>query len=277
MSLKIGQVLSSQIRNNPISEVADQTIDQIASRDDVIGKGFLDTYISGSFVSGKYYYLKLKVQRLSTNQTITIKLDNGDTTEDYSQYIDDFFVYSTDSETPQWAYYETIIAPGTNYNQIRLVLTRITEDFKIYEDEDKNKGRIIILDTTESKVYQIANLIQKNSNSTNNLFKSSTLVKFGIQGPSGMLMCINGQGIRIGPSGIYEIKDGYKINFLSILPKTSYQIISDNSGNQYTASYTSDVFVIDYQYDDTVLLSAKRTINNSDTEDDQNNNNTEGE
>ena len=34
------------------------------------------------------------------NQTITIKLDNGDTTEDYSQYIDDFFVYSTDSETP---------------------------------------------------------------------------------------------------------------------------------------------------------------------------------
>ena len=277
MSLKIGQVLSSQIRNNPISEVADQTIDQIASRDDVIGKGFLDTYISGSFVSGKYYYLKLKVQRLSTNQTITIKLDNGDTTEDYSQYIDDFFVYSTNSETPQWAYYETIIAPGTNYNQIRLVLTRITEDFKIYEDEDKNKGRIIILDTTESKVYQIANLIQKNSNSTNNLFKSSTLVKFGIQGPSGMLMCINGQGIRIGPSGIYEIKDGYKINFLSILPKTSYQIISDNSGNQYTASYASDVFVIDYQYDDTVLLSTKKITDNGNTENDQNNNNTEGE
>jgi len=153
MSLKIGQVLSSQIKNNPISEVDGQVIGQIASRDDIIGKGFLDTYISGSFVSGKYYYLKLKVQRLSTNQTITIKLDNGDTTEDYSQYIDDFFVYSTDSETPQWAYYETIIAPGTNYNQIRLVLTRITEDFKIYEDKDKNKGRVIILDTNESKIY----------------------------------------------------------------------------------------------------------------------------
>ena len=90
-------------------------------------------------------------------------------------------------------------------------------------------------------------------------------------------MCINGQGIRIGPSGIYEIKDGYKINFLSVLPKTSYQIVSSNSGNQYTASYTSDVFVIDYQYDDTVLLSAKKTTSNGGIEDDQNNNNTEGE
>ena len=244
MSLKIGQVLSSQIVNNTITEVRNQSIGQITSRDDVIGKGFEDTYISGSFVSGTYYYLKLKIQRLSKPQTITIKLDNSGTTEDYSQYIDDFVVFETESSTPQWAYYETIIAPGTNYNQIRLILTRITEDFTL------ENGRVIILDENESRVYQIENLIQKEVNSTNSLFKASTLTKLGIQGPSGMLMCINGQGIRIGPSGIYEIKDGYLINFLSVLPKTSYQILTDENSNNYTVGYISDNFIIDYQYDD---------------------------
>jgi hypothetical protein len=66
------------------------------------------------------------------------------------------------------------------------------------------------------------------------------LTKIGIQGPPGMLMCINGEPIRIGPSGIYEIKNGYKINFLSFIRKESYE----NGAQQL------DSFIVDYQYDD---------------------------
>jgi len=36
-----------------------------------------------------------------------------------------------------------------------------------------------------------------------------------------MLMCINGEGIRVGPSGIYEIKNGYKVKFLGIVQHNS--------------------------------------------------------
>jgi len=45
-------------------------------------------------------------------------------------------------------------------------------------------------------------------------------------------MCINGEEIRIGPSGIYEIKNGYTVNFIgfAILP----------NDNNY--------FILDYQY-----------------------------
>jgi len=34
-------------------------------------------------------------------------------------------------------------------------------------------------------------------------------------------MCINGEPIRIGPSGIYEIRNGYKVNFLGFVPGKS--------------------------------------------------------
>ena len=264
MSLKIGQVLSSQITENTLSKFENVTISNITTRDDVIGRNFQDIVFSPvPFESGNYYYLKLVVKRISSRQDITIKLDNSGATEDYTQYIDDFTVFgidSTEEDHFEWAYYETIIAPGTNYNQIRLILTRTEADFEekttiIENNEEKEyNGRIIELDKQKSGIYQIKNLIEKDGSSVNKIFKTSTLTKFGIQGPSGMLMCINGEGIRIGPSGIYEIKDGYSINFLSILPGTSYQ--NDGSG------YSSDTFIIDYQYND----------NNLGT-----NNNTEGE
>ena len=52
-----------------------------------------------------------------------------------------------------------------------------------------------------------------------------------------MLMCINGEGIRIGPSRIYEIRNGYKINFLGVVIRNS----SNTSG-----SLGRDSFIIDY-------------------------------
>jgi len=46
------------------------------------------------------------------------------------------------------------------------------------------------------------------------------LTKIGIQGPPSMLMCINGEEIRIGKSGIYEINnDIIKITSISFVPK----------------------------------------------------------
>ena len=36
-----------------------------------------------------------------------------------------------------------------------------------------------------------------------------------------MLMCINKEQIRIGKSGIYEINNGIKINFIGFVPKST--------------------------------------------------------
>ena len=63
-----------------------------------------------------------------------------------------------------------------------------------------------------------------------------------------MLMCINGEPIRIGPSGIYEIRNGYKIYFLGFIIK-SYDEIIDENGNKQICR---DDFIVDYQYEEGV-------------------------
>ena len=65
----------------------------------------------------------------------------------------------------------------------------------------------------------------------------SPLLKIGIQGPTGLLFCINGEEIRMGKSGIYEILNGYKVNSIGFVPKPD----SISPGGK-------DYFVLDYQY-----------------------------
>jgi hypothetical protein len=52
-----------------------------------------------------------------------------------------------------------------------------------------------------------------------------------------MLMCINGEDIRIGPNGIYEINNGYKITFIGFVVQQSDQTPDKR-----------DYFILDYQY-----------------------------
>jgi len=63
-----------------------------------------------------------------------------------------------------------------------------------------------------------------------------------------MLMCINGEPIRIGPSGIYEIRNGYKIYFLGFIIKNYDEIIDGNGVSQIRR----DSFIVDYQYEEGV-------------------------
>ena len=58
------------------------------------------------------------------------------------------------------------------------------------------------------------------------------LKQIGVQGPTGLLMNINGESIRIGRTGIYEINNGVTITSIGF-------IIED--GN-------TDNFILDYQY-----------------------------
>jgi len=64
------------------------------------------------------------------------------------------------------------------------------------------------------------------------------LTKIGIQGPPSLLMCINGEQIRIGKSGIYEINnDIIKITSISFAPKQAT-----------LTSNEVDYFIMDFEY-----------------------------
>ena len=44
-----------------------------------------------------------------------------------------------------------------------------------------------------------------------------TLKQIGVQGPPGLLMSINGEPIRIGRSGLYEINNGINTTFIGFI------------------------------------------------------------
>ena len=60
----------------------------------------------------------------------------------------------------------------------------------------------------------------------------------GLQGPPGLLFSMNGEEIRIGKSGIYEV-EGININQLSF-------VIKNNSPIPYADNL--DYFIMDFQY-----------------------------
>ena len=86
-------------------------------------------------------------------------------------------------------------------------------------------GRKLDINKVKTTIYQVSNLVpQMNPN--------GKLDKIGVWGHSGLLMVINGEEIRIGPSGYYE---------LDSLPVSTFGVVAP------TGDY-SNMFTVDYQY-----------------------------
>lgn len=258
MSFKVGQILSSKLGellipvwSNENRELQVQDIQTTKAGSLSTDQFFIDKGISiiGNFQPGTYYYVKLAIQRSfeDINQDLTLRLVRKEELQESSQYIDNFTIFAPnkDGKTSKYAYYETIIAPNNTYDQLAIILSRTVIDYYSENDPETGlpwdppekwreyKGREIKIEPSLCKIAIINNVIGSNTLST------STLNKIGIQGPPGLLMCINGEPIRIGPSGIYEIRNGYKIKFLSFIIRES---------EEEDGTYKTDNFIVDYQY-----------------------------
>lgn len=173
----------------------------------------------------KGYYIKFKIYKQeSSNQIITVKLVNTDKNIDNVQKIKTLSLNA--GLATEYMTFEMIIAPNSNYNQICFELTRTSEDFS-QVNEDGTYGRIINVEIEAlSSIYNILNYLNPS------IEGKGKLKQIGVQGPTGMLMCINGEEIRIGRTGIYEINYGIAINSIGF-------IIEPNDGKN---------FLMDYQY-----------------------------
>ena len=171
------------------------------------------------------YYLQFEVEkRMDSVQKFYLKLKNTTQTEDNEQLIQEFIV-PTGNDT---MYFEVIFTPNATYNQILWELQRTTLDYQ----SDQGRLMNIIVKNFTQLINVISTLQQTYTNIT-------YLTKIGIQGPPSLLMCINGEQIRIGKSGIYEINnDLIKINFISFVPKQN--TLSSNG---------IDYFIMDFEYD----------------------------
>ena len=230
MSYNIGQLRSTSISSytTPVSIGAIETFDQSS---DIPGDSslFSDIQINipSKLTSQKIYHFKFQVaQRLDSIQTINLRLRRGNSelSNDSYQTIKTFTVQQA-TQNPVFINFECIIAPNADYDYIILELERTLTDYQKDEVNSAAKGRVI--QVSEVSLVQINNLISDLQRTYSNLKK---LTKIGVQGRSGLLMCINREQIRIGKSGVYEINNGMKIDSLGFIPQPN------------------DFFLVDFEY-----------------------------
>jgi hypothetical protein len=171
----------------------------------------------------KNYYIRFKVYKKKNPQTIIVKAINTEKQTDNSQSVSTIEV-AAGKET-DYSMYEIVISPNNTYNQIKFDLQRELEDYNT-KNADGTYGRICKIEIVRfDEIYNVVNYLNSFTNKT-------SLLQIGVQSAPGLLMCINGEEIRVGRSGIYEILNGYKISFIGF--------IVEPDDKQY--------FMLDYQY-----------------------------
>lgn len=103
---------------------------------------------------------------------------------------------------------------------------RESYDLDIYyeEDEEGYYGRQIDEDYFDAQVYRLSNLVANTG--------QSSLSHIGVYSHPNLIMAINGEEIRVGQSGYYELND-FEI--------TNLGVVANNVDD-------TDRFTIDYQY-----------------------------
>lgn len=117
-------------------------------------------------------------------------------------------------------------------NQRKWLIEEVDSVFPRYRSSDDESGIEIRIFgdrvdyQTEGQVCLLNNIIQNNQN----------WIKFGYQSRPGSLIVVNGQPIRVGRSGIYEINNGTVIQ--------KFMIASPGGSNRDNI----DAFLLDYAY-----------------------------
>lgn len=182
------------------------------------------------------YFLRIKIYRdPHEDQLVTVILQKQDgTIEDRTQNLGTLKIEKRDSEVAplEYATFDIVIPPNAEYNQIWFKLNRTLTDYNVVNvDDETNKetnGRIlraeIVLFAEINNVIDVLNPAIENK---------GRLKQIGVQSAPGLQMCIDGEQIRVGRSGIYEINNGVNVQFLGFI------IEPDNDGKY---------FLLDYQY-----------------------------
>ena len=226
MSFNFGQFRRDQLSiNNYTSSIEYEVQNYQRKTGTTVQKKFVDNMIvvTSPMDNTKSYYLQVTINKISSQQDFSLLLKKS-INDNVSQIIDTFSVSSGSTGTET---FEFIITPNMDYDQIVFYLTRTNTDYQL-NNGDNTYGRKSTIEVLNFS--QIVDLLSTSINHT-------PLVKIGVQGPTGMLMIINGEPIRIGPNGVYEINNGYKI-------KTFGAVIKDNSSSTDGKEY----FILDYQY-----------------------------
>lgn len=195
-------------------------------------KLYTNKKITYSMSSSNCYYLKFRIKNkkntykqdepgiidIPGKQDIRIGLAHSNPSDTDKQSIKTITIAAAkDTEEETYISFDLIIAPNDNYDEIQFILNRVASFDERTIDLQVDKYAVI------NNVISQLNLPGE---------ASGKLKQIGVQGEKGLQMCIDGESIKIGRTGIYEINHGYTISFLGF-------IYSQNNNKP---------FILDYQY-----------------------------
>lgn len=124
----------------------------------------------------------------------------------------------------RYGLFEMIFRPiEEGFVSVVLSMTRQSEDYNIQHTTSNGTefGRTLDLEKTTCELYKVNNLVTSMNSNAN-------LDRIGVWGHSGLMMAINGEEIKIGPSGFYE---------LSEVPVSSLGVVARDFSDSFTVDY----------------------------------------
>ena len=199
------------------SNITGYSVKSVDSIENISVGNFIDTALElpneGTYNVGEHYYLRFSVVSIDTQQDFTVYLQTkGNKDVDNRQRLSSFTVPANTGKT---YYFDLIVTPDSAGDELVFTLKRIRDDYLI-----TGGRRLTIKVLLFQKMKEIMDIIG-----------ATQLTKFAVQSAPGLLMCINGEEIHIGRTGIYELI------FEDIV--ISSVCFALQEGNK---------FVIDYQY-----------------------------
>lgn len=161
---------------------------------------------------------------MNSVQNFSLQLQNSND----SQTIEDYTVPAGTGSTT----FDIVFTPNATYNLIVFVLARTTEDYNVIENSQY--GRIMDITVNENNIYLMTNIIDTLAST----YGLTELIRIGVQGPTGLMMSINGEQIKVGKTGIYELNDvNIKITYLGFVLKENVLNVDGY-----------DNFILDFEY-----------------------------
>lgn len=191
------------------------------------GISFSDVAIKRGFSKADgSLFIRIALTRFSRPTNVTVKLVKENTSAFSSKNVQTVAHISipegsTTEELSTPVIYDLVVTPNDNYAQLVFSIDRDGQDFT----ETPRKW-------TPTHTFMIESF-----GTISNVIPSlglengiGRLKQIGVQSRPGLEMCINGEMIRVGRTGIYEINHGIDITFMGFMPEEE------------------DHFLMDYQY-----------------------------
>ena len=203
MAYNIGQLRKSG-NNSLYTTVIEPTIQQVDIIDHSVE--FKNSAFDYALSSTQCYCLRFnaRIENDFNPRRFRVKLTNDTSSLIIGDYSD---VFSRSIEI--------VFQPNGTYNRVEFELIRNASDY------DSSPANLVIENV---QLILVNNLL-------GSLINSDTIIKLGVQSRPGFLMVIDGEAIKVGRTGIYQLHEGVSIRYFGIV------VTSDE-----------DKFIIDYKY-----------------------------